>query len=219
MLRLAKRIAVGLSVCGMMIPGFPALAAQPVAKPHVKQVKAPLVIDVALAEGHTLVGQVLTKDREPAANVQVSIRQGKKEIAHVRTDAQGKFSVSGVRPGVYQIVAADGVGLFRLWDGKVAPPAARKMVMVVSGAVVYRGQTAQGTTYTDQGEVLYDKNGVPYGQLRVMDDSAYCEGGWGIDPLILTTTGAAIAGVVLGAIAVDKIDDVQDDVDKIPKSP
>ncbi len=222
MLGVLKRLALGLSVCGLLTLGSQVFAGQPTQQ--ASRSAASVVIDVVMAPGNALVGQVLTKERQPAAKTRVSVRLGRKEVAATTTDERGQFRVAGLQPGLYQVVAADGFGLFRLWSPKVAPPSARSKALVVSGAMVVRAQSAYGVGYTDSGEVLYDENGVPYGEVRVMDPNvAYCEGSGGflggIDPLILTTTGAAVAGVVLGAVAVHEINEVEDEVAKIPKSP
>ncbi|NOX55946.1 MAG: carboxypeptidase regulatory-like domain-containing protein [Planctomycetes bacterium] len=227
MLRTLKAAAVTLSVCGFLaIPDARLFAGQPAGPqtPARKAHPAATAIDVALSAGNTLNGRVLDSRRRPVAGTKVLIRQGRRTVATAVTDSAGGFQIQNLRPGIYQVVAADGVGLFRVWAPKAAPPSARDQALLVSGAVVFRGQSTYGVVYADEGDVLYDENGVPYGQVRVMDEGpVYCPPGGGffsgLDPLILTTTGAAVAAAVLAGIALDKINHVEDDVAKIPKSP
>jgi len=99
----------------------------------------PVVMDVALGDGGTLLGQVVDPQSTPQAQVPVILRQGEQELAVGKTDANGYFSFSGLRGGVYQVQAADGTGMCRLWAPRTAPPAAQKGVLIVAGKDVVRG--------------------------------------------------------------------------------
>ena len=95
---------------------------------------------------------------------------------------------------------------------------------MISDLSLLRGQ--------DPNQVLYDQNGNAYGQVRIVDQGglvpvgpqfATAPGGAGFfqsigvfDTLVL---GAGIAGITLGAIALDKADDAENKVDAISNSP
>jgi len=48
--------------------------------------------------------------------------------------------VTGLRSGIYQVVAADGQALYRVWAPGMAPPGARQGALVVAGEELMRGQ-------------------------------------------------------------------------------
>jgi len=227
MLRIVRATAITLSVCGFLVPDVSLLAGEPAQLPQSQTATNPVVIDVALASGGTLVGRVLDAQHHALAGATVSVRQGQREVATAVTDKEGRFQVSHLRGGVYQVVAADGQGLFRVWAADTAPPSSRDKVLLVAGSMVVRGQSANGVVYSDAGNVLYDENGVPYGQVRLVNDAPggmYYEGGggfWGggLDPLVTLTAAGAITGAILGGIALSDINDVKDDLAKVPKSP
>ncbi|HID21159.1 MAG TPA: carboxypeptidase regulatory-like domain-containing protein, partial [Planctomycetaceae bacterium] len=114
MLRTLKAAAVSLSVCGfLVVPDARLMAGQPSGPqpPASKAHGAPAAIDIALSAGNSLSGRVVDSQRRPMPGAKVFIRQGRRTVATAVTDDAGRFRVPNLRPGVYQIVAADGVGL------------------------------------------------------------------------------------------------------------
>jgi hypothetical protein len=95
--------------------------------------QASAVIDVALLDGGTLHGQVFDAQGKPLARAAVSIQQLDREIQAAVTDAWGAFRVTGLRGGMYRIVAGDASGTYRLWAPNTAPPSARRGALVVAG--------------------------------------------------------------------------------------
>jgi carboxypeptidase family protein len=137
-----KGLVVSVAVLGTCLTQ-PLLASTPV-----KQ--SPVVVDVALGQGGVLLGQVVDTNGAVKAAVPVSLRLGDRELAKARTDTKGYFAFSGLRGGVYQVVAAKGVGSYRAWAVRTAPRTAEKGALVISGQDLMRGQysrNASGVKY------------------------------------------------------------------------
>lgn len=117
-----------------------------------------------MAKDGTISGRVLDAEQNGVAKTEVSIRQGKMEVAKTVTDADGRFEIANVKGGVYVVAANSGYGLFRFWTAKSAPPKSHEKVLLMSNSVVVRAQNAN-----DGGEVLYDDNGQPYAKIHVVD--------------------------------------------------
>jgi hypothetical protein len=131
-LGIIKGSVVLLAVLGLCLPQ-PLLAAVPA-------VQMPVAIDVALEDGGILIGQVVDPQGIAQIDVPVALSQGDQEIATAKTDAQGFFAFRGLRGGVYQLAAADGAGMYRLWAPRTAPPTAQRGALIVSGQDMARGQ-------------------------------------------------------------------------------
>ncbi|NOY29874.1 MAG: hypothetical protein GXP28_06750 [Planctomycetes bacterium] len=127
-----KMSAAMLSCLGMFVA--PVAAAPPAAAPR----------DVALHQGGVLLGQVVDAHGASLAKTPVSLVSGGKEVARTQTDHTGKFTVSGLKGGVYQVASANHQGTYRLWSPQTAPPAAGRGIMLVSGKDVVRGQGVSG---------------------------------------------------------------------------
>jgi hypothetical protein len=118
--------------CGAMILA-PAAIAAPAAQ-------VPMVADVALADGGVLAGQVVTAQGASVVDAEVVVTQQGRELARVRTDADGAFSAPGLKGGVYEVSTPGASGVYRLWAPRTAPPVARQGVMMVSGTETVLGQ-------------------------------------------------------------------------------
>lgn len=127
-----RGLVVSVAVLGICLPQT-SLASKPV-----KQ--ASVVVDVALGQGGLLLGQFVDTNGAAKANTPVSLRLGNRELAMAKTDTNGYFAFSGLRGGVYQLVAAKGVATCRVWAERTAPPTAQKVAVVFSGQEVVRGQ-------------------------------------------------------------------------------
>lgn len=205
---------------GRVVPA--AVSTQGDVKVASKKAVAPAAIDVALAKEGTVSGQVLGADKKGVANVPVSIRQGKDEVAKAMTDKDGRFEAKNLKGGVYMITSSSGYGLFRFWAPKSAPPSAHEEVLLMEKAVVVR---AQGPS--DSGEVMYDQNGQPYCRVHVVDDGAMVtddscppvgsNGCCGLDCCTMLLLGAAVTAAVLAGIALHEIEEDEDC--KTPASP
>jgi hypothetical protein len=124
-----------LAMVGMMLPRF-GLATESVpenTKPAIS------IIDVALHQDGTLRGQVLDVQGIPAAETTVAVVHQGEVVATVRTDRQGRYSVDGLKTGLYQVVTDQGITVCRVWNAKVAPPSAQTEALVIDGTHVMRG--------------------------------------------------------------------------------
>ena len=130
---MVKGVLVSLAVVGFCLP-------QPVLGAAVVTGKQPVVIDVALMGGGVLIGQVVDSQGTPLKAASVSLRDQRQEIATTKTDDNGYFAVRGLSGGMYEIVAAEGRGQYRLWAPGTAPPAARQGALLVSGSETVRAQ-------------------------------------------------------------------------------
>ncbi len=124
-----KCVAAALSCLGMLLSPTAMTAAPLVA-----------LSDVALGNGGVLVGQVVDAQGAAVAMATVTLADHKQEIAQVRADQEGKFSVPGLRGGVYRISFRGQDAMYRLWAPNTAPPVAQQGVILVVGDDVIRGQ-------------------------------------------------------------------------------
>jgi hypothetical protein len=181
-------------------------------KPAPKKVVPPAAIDVAMAKDGTIAGRVLDAKQNGVAKTEVSIRQGKMEVAKIVTDDDGRFEIANVKGGMYVLAANGGYGLFRFWTAKSAPPKSHDQVLLMSNSVVVRAQNAD-----DGGETLYDDNGQPYCKIHVVDNGVACPPGQGCPPVganlcsldifTIALLGTAAAGLAVGIVALTKNDD------------
>jgi len=103
-----------------------------------------MIRDIALQQGNTLVGQVLSKDGNPVAGVPVTISRDNQVLATATTNEQGLFAFRGLKGGVYQLSSANGVAAYRVWQPQTAPPGASPAALVVAGEDAVRGQLGCG---------------------------------------------------------------------------
>ncbi len=199
-------------------------AAETAAKAQAKK-PASIVRDLSLTKDGVLQGQVSDAKKEVAANVAVSIREERKEVHRTKTDDKGRFEVEGLKPGTYYIVAGTGHGLYRVWASDVAPPKALKAARIISDKTLIRGQNPDGG-------ILYDENGVAYGQVRIVDNGglvpvspggAFAASSSGFldslglyDVLLLGGVGA---GIGLGVAALNEADDNSNNNNPPPPPP
>jgi len=126
-----KGLVVSLAVVGFCLPPS-AIAAVPANR-------SPTVIDVALSNDGLLLGQVVDPQGLVKVKSPVSLYSGGRQLGVTRTDGNGYFVFSGLRGGVYQVMAADGLGTYRLWAPGTAPPSAKPAALLVAGTQVTRG--------------------------------------------------------------------------------
>jgi hypothetical protein len=129
---LVRGLAVSLAVLGLCLPEMALAGSQstPAAPPPASRA----VVDIALADGGVLHGQVVDLQGNNAMGVPVSVKTQDQQIIRTTTVKDGRFTVSGLRGGVYQVAAGQGQGVYRLWTAKAAPPSAQKNAVVYTGA-------------------------------------------------------------------------------------
>ena len=69
---------------------------------------APAILDVELAPGGVLSGQVVDAGGTPLAQVPVSVWRDTTELGRTVSDKEGRFAISGLNGGLHRVVAADG---------------------------------------------------------------------------------------------------------------
>jgi hypothetical protein len=140
------RALVGLASLGLLLPGHVLAAgsspAPPTASAKSRTPASPNVIDVALQSSGVLRGVVVDQQGALLSKTEVKVWQKDQQITATITDEQGRFAVSNLRGGVYQITAAGGQGIYRVWAVSTAPPVAQPGAMVVAGHDLVRGQAS-----------------------------------------------------------------------------
>jgi hypothetical protein len=98
------------------------------------------ISDVALGAGGSLHGQVVDTAGQPVSGTEVQAITGGQSVGKTTTDQEGKFHLTGLRGGLYQVSVADNRGVVvRAWSDGTAPPAARSAVLMVQGDTTVRG--------------------------------------------------------------------------------
>ena len=133
-MKLFKGALLSLAMVGMLLPNAPAFAATPKAK--VKNVK--------LAKNGTFTGFVKTAQGQGINDALVVIRQGKRELGRVATDANGKFQVTNLKGGIYTVALGSNQQTVRFFNEQVAPPQAAAGVDFVSDVETLRGEELLG---------------------------------------------------------------------------
>lgn len=129
--RIVRGLLVALATLGLCLPQ-PLLAGSVTPKT--------VATDIALQKDGLLVGQVVDALGKPVAGTQVTLAAQGKPLAATKSTPEGYFAFKGLRGGVYQVVTEEGYGVYRAWSPGTAPPAAKKVALVVSGDDVVRGQ-------------------------------------------------------------------------------
>ncbi|MEO8496445.1 MAG: carboxypeptidase-like regulatory domain-containing protein, partial [Planctomycetota bacterium] len=103
------------------------------------QAASPIVRDVALQPGGVLTGQVLDEQAVAQGRAKVAVVHKGEPLTVTETDEAGRFVLTGIEPGVYELHLAQGGGVYRVWAPRTAPPVAEQSVLLVQDSRVVRG--------------------------------------------------------------------------------
>ncbi len=99
-----------------------------------------IVRDVTLQQGGTLVGAVMSSEGRHLPGATVTISTDGEVVGTTVVEADGRFAIGGLRPGVYAVTAGEAKSIVRLWSEMAAPPAATSdLLLVDQHAQVVRG--------------------------------------------------------------------------------
>ena len=101
------------------------------------------VIECTLTSDSRFSGRVVNRSGRAIAGARVAMLTSDSKAVSTKTDGTGRFEFQRVRAGGYVLnVGAQSLQV-RVWDARVAPPSARKELLLVSGDVV-RAQCEAG---------------------------------------------------------------------------
>jgi hypothetical protein len=92
------------------------------------------ISDLALQKGGVLNGQVISVQGTSLPNAEVAAFRLGQQVASEKTQADGKFQFTGLRPGVHEVITAGGREQFRVWAPGTAPPRAKLVARIVDGS-------------------------------------------------------------------------------------
>jgi type IV secretory pathway protease TraF len=84
---------------------------------------------------------VVDRQGRPLPGVEVLLLQAGNPAARTVTAADGRFQVRRLSSGIYEISAAGGAGIYRIWQRGAAPPNAVGSALIVAGPDAVRGQS------------------------------------------------------------------------------
>ncbi|MFV1968923.1 MAG: carboxypeptidase-like regulatory domain-containing protein [Pirellulaceae bacterium] len=146
-LRIVKTTAVVLACLTWVLPVHELCAAPPLASASVDPSLSPAtspIHDVVLGPGGRLAGQVLDPQGRPLKDQAVLILGHNAPPKRVISDTQGRFAISGLHAGVYQVATDTAVIQCRCWAAGTAPPVAQEEVLLVANSSIERGQRPFG---------------------------------------------------------------------------
>ncbi len=103
------------------------------------QAASPIMRDVALQPGGVLNGQVLNEQALARDQAKIAVVHNGKLLTVTETDNEGRFVLTGLAPGVYELHLAEGGGAYRVWAPRTTLPAAEQSVLLVQDSRVVRG--------------------------------------------------------------------------------
>ncbi len=136
--------AIVLTVCiTMTLP--PSAFARSQAGQIIDGVKiAQTIADIELQDGHILEGTIVDQSGRPVAGSAVAIGQQSKMIAYLDTDSSGRYRLTHVKPGIYQVASYAGVQSVRVHSDNAPAGALHGIVQVIDQEGIVRGQCSSG---------------------------------------------------------------------------
>ena len=143
------------------------------------------ITDVVLDASGRLVGQIVDQQGTPRDGLVVVLRQGSREVARTVTDSEGRFALSNIPVGLYQLDAGSTRAIYRVWTTQTAPPRSHhQAVLVAETETVVRGNHIEAAV--DQ-----------------------------LDAITLAMVSSSIAAVTIAGVTLDKVNDLEDKVDAL----
>jgi len=137
-----RQVLVWAALAGLCIPQAAFGVELPPGQPLAAGAVSAAIVDVAMVSPGTVLGQVLDSQGAMVPKTRVSFRSTTGEIASTMTDEQGQFTQAGLaQGGVYEVAAAEGRGLYRVWQPGTAPPAAQPRALIIARGRLVRGQS------------------------------------------------------------------------------
>ena len=133
-----KRAALCLACFGMIIPQGALVAAE---KPQ--QQTTARMLDVKLTDGSAS-GQIIDAQGNVLKGAKIALRYQNRVVAETKTNAEGRFAITGLIGGVHELETANGRIPARLWTEKTAPASAKPVALIVSDKNVIRAQCGEG---------------------------------------------------------------------------
>lgn len=145
-----------------------------------------VIKDVELTKEGVLYGQIHTPQGKVVPEAVVQLRYKGTAVAAARSNENGQFAVSGVRPGAHELVIGPLRSPVRVWAEGTAPRNATKKAVIAVDETVVRGQ-----------------DGFVNGEFVPTT-------GFGlIDVVTLTTMGSAIGALIYGIDNHNHLDDIE----------
>jgi hypothetical protein len=135
-LKRSRFFAAFLIFTTCLLPAQKALAADPI--PSAKPTRG--MHDIALGRAGTLSGQLIDESGVPLASQRIIARGGAGQPIAAVSDRDGRFTLTGLRGGLYEISTERSSLACRCWTPNAAPPRALKEVLLVAERDVERGQ-------------------------------------------------------------------------------
>jgi hypothetical protein len=143
--KMVKNVCVALASVGLLFPHTGRAAGSDMGA-H-RPGHSANIVDVSLADGGTLRGQVVSDHGAVQPGAAVSVLRGQEVVATATTDSLGQFTVGGMKGGMYVVSANGAASVVRAWAPHTAPPAAVQGVLLVPPSQAVR---AQGGEFIDQ---------------------------------------------------------------------
>lgn len=188
--------AICLACVGILLPDATLHAAGGDDARPAGPAKPSIITDVELAPGGVMLGQIVDEQGLGRSGIPVTIRGADRQMVTTRADRDGRFQVPNLRGGLYHVTAGQDRRIVRAWAAATAPPSARKHVTLVARRVVVRAKN-----------------------LAELDTNWDGEPDYGLTVIDVALIGSSVAAITVSAISLSKLNDVEDIVDKLPKSP
>lgn len=129
---LFSRTMVWAAAIGFMIQSVPCAA-------YAAESAGPVIRDIAMTSAGVFQGQFIGQDGQPVSAAQVVVRGENEADSEAITDAEGRFEIAGLAPGVYQVTAGDTTQQVRVWTNAAAPPSAASTALISQNVVRAQG--------------------------------------------------------------------------------